>query len=700
MVLDEGPPAPICPATTRTVLPASETAARAVAPRARWGGRVVLDNVTTVDDGLLTVDRVPVVAALFVPPSKADHLMIAVRSLASAGIHVVAGGLSAELLLPFREAGCECVQASNAADLINQTWTIHRLPVLAVADAVSLPDVFLGRALQLMADDLRVATVSFLSNDAGFLSFPTRNEPTNQTPQGHDASSVSRYLRELRPYVAPTPIPTAGGAMVLLSASALGAVGGLVPGPRAEFAGTLVDFSVRAMSRGFVHLVDDTTFIQRHRAAGDIPRQDAEVDDLHPEERRWINTLYPNEEPFVHHEAQSTTSPLGLTHGLARAKVFGLRVAVDGSYLGPHEMGTQVSILSVVEALSRRHDVREVVVALRSDIPPYAAKTLSLPKVVARSVNFDTLEGLDHCDVAHRLVQPDQWFSVDRWRTVADRVVVTILDLIGYRNGAYHEDADLWLLYRDALRAGATAADAVVVISEDVKLQVEMERLPIDPQRLHAIPIGTEHLTGDEATALPRELAARGFVEGQFILCLGTDYAHKNRDLALAVLVRLRQRGHAHALVLAGPTVPHGSSRPSEAQLMLHHRDTLESDVFVLPDLPSPERNWLMRHADLVLYPSSAEGFGLVPFEAARFGTPTLFTRFGPLQELAPDIPVVAEDWSPDTLADAADSLLTNQAQARIQVESCLAAATKYTWAATAERLAELYRHVMALPPR
>ncbi len=84
---------------------------------------------------------------------------------------------------------------------------------------------------------------------------------------------------------------------------------------------------------------------------------------------------------------------------------------------------------------------------------------------------------------------------------------------------------------------------------------------------------------------------------------------------------------------------------------MLHNRETLESDVFVLPDLPSPERNWLMRHADLVLYPSSAEGFGLVPFEAARFGTPTLFTRFGPLQELAPDIPVAAEDWSPDTLA-------------------------------------------------
>lgn len=625
--------------------------------------------------------------------------MTAVSSLRSAGMHIVAGGPSGEAMVAFRDMGCECVTAVSPADLVNQVWELYRHPVLAVGDAVSLPDNFLGRALQLMADDLRVATVSFFSNDAGFLSFPFRNEPTGQPPEGHDATSVSRRLRELGPHDPPSPIPAAAGAAVLLSRSALGAVGGLIPGPRSELAGTLADFSVRARARGFIHLVDESTFFLRHRAAGDAPYRIGTIDDLHPEERHWIHTLYPNEVAFVDHEGRSDSSPLALAHGLARAKVLGLRVVVDGSYLGPHEMGTQVSILATVEALSLRDDVREVVVALRTTIPPYAARVLSLPKVTPRIVNFDTLEGLDHGDVAHRLVQPDQWFSVDRWRTVADRVVVTVLDMIAYRNGAYHEDTEKWLLYRESLRVGAANADAVVTISEDVKVQVEIERLPIDPQRLHAIPFGTEHLTGNEPTQMPRELVARGFVEGQFILCLGTDYAHKNRDLALAVVDRLRERGHSHALVMAGPTVPYGSSRLSETIVKLHHRDTLESEVFLLPDLPSAERNWLIRHADLVLYPSSAEGFGLVPYEAARFGTPTLFTRFGPLEELAPDIPVSAEDWSPDALAEAAESLLTDPALARLQVESCLAAGTKYTWTATAEGLADLYRHVIALTP-
>jgi glycosyltransferase involved in cell wall biosynthesis len=551
-----------------------------------------------------------------------------------------------------------------------------------------------------MADDLRVASVSFFSNDAGFLSFPVRNEPAIRPPDGHDARSVTRLLRDLGPHELASPLATAVGAAVLLAPSALGAVGGFVPGPRAELIGSLADFAARSRARGFVHLLDDTTFFVRHRAPGDAPHRIGTHDDLHPEDRDWIHKLYPSEVEFVDHEARSAGSPLALAHGLARVKVLGLRIVVDGSYLGPIETGTQVAILATVEALSRRRDVREVVVALQSEIPRYAAEVLCLPKVTARSVDFETLEGLGRCDIAHRLVQPDEWFSVDRWRRIAERVVLTVHDLIAYRNGAYHSDVDEWLSYRRAMCSGVAAADAVVVISEDVKAQAELERLPIDPQRLRTVTQGTEHLTGEEPTEIPRELLSRGFVEGQFILVLGTDYTHKNRDLALAVLAELRDRGHSHALVMAGPTVPHGSSRLAEVTRLLHGIPPIDSDVYLLPDVPSAERNWLMQHADLVLYPSSAEGFGLVPFEAARFGTPTLFTRFGPLREMTPDIPVAAEDWSPKALAVAADALLSDKAQARVQVESCLAAGAKYTWAATAERLTDLYRHILALAPK
>ena len=159
-------------------------------------------------------------------------------------------------------------------------------------------------------------------------------------------------------------------------------------------------------------------------------------------------------------------------------------------------------------------------------------------------------------------------------------------------------------------------ADGVTTISEDVAHVLAQERLPVDRDRVFPVLYGTEHLSGHEPAEFPEELANRGDLGRQFVLCLGTDYAHKNRDLAVAVHQELRRRGLALTFVLAGPSVPFGGSRNAERQLLQD-----DDDVLFLPNVSSRERNWLMRHATVVLYPTSAEGFGLVPFEAARFGT-------------------------------------------------------------------------------
>ena len=504
----------------------------------------------------------------------------------------MAGGPSRDCTIAFRGVGCECLEATNNADLINQVWELYRLPVLALGDAITLPENFLGPALRLIGDDLRVATVSFFSNDAGFLSFPVRNEPTSRPPEGHDVDSVTRHLREVGPYGPPTPIPTAVGAAVLLAPSALGAVGGLVSPPRSELTGAVADFAARARSKGFIHLLDDSTFYARHRAAGDAPPTSGPMTicipktgsgSMPPIRTSWVSSTTRRSRPRRRSRSPTAWRDQGIGHPRLGGCLVSRSARNGHSGLDTGHDRSPESPAGRAGDSGRAQDGHSGV----------RAKTLSLPEVLPRVVNMDTLEGLGRCDVAHRLVQPDQWFSVERWRTVADRVVVTILDLIGYRNGAYHESTKEWLVYRDALRSGAELADAVVVISEDVKAQVEMERLSIDPQRLHTIPFGTEHLTGDEVGEIPRELLARGFVEGQFVLCLGADYAHKNRDLALAVVAQLRQRGHAHALVMAGPTVPYGSSRLSEAKVRLHASPPLDSDVYVLPDLPSAERNWL-----------------------------------------------------------------------------------------------------------
>lgn len=583
----------------------------------------------------------------------------------------------------------------SVCELCNAVYAERRTHVVAVTDAVVLPPDPFATAFAWLRDDIRVATVSFLSNAAEFLSFPVRNLPVDRPVDGHDEISITRALRTLSPVAAPAPIMFAVGAVVVLGAGALGAVGELVAPASARFDIAVADFSARARAKGFVDIADTSTFIARPSDVAVHPIADT----LTPDDRGWLLHRHQSMVAFLEQERMSGASRFSMAHQVARVKVTGLRILVDGSCFGPNEVGTQVATTHTIRALAGHPDVREVCVVLPGPVPGYAAATLTAPKVHAAPLGAGGLAAFGPVDIAFRPFQPVPGWDLAAWHGVAPRLVISVLDTIAFHNGGYFATSGEWLAYRDTLIAAVRAADAVTVISRDVADQMHLHGFPIDASRVVPIPLGAEHLRADVPTVLPAELLARGFGAGRFALCLGVNYTHKNRELAMDAHELMRARGHDLALVLAGAAVPHGTTRVAEGRRGTHEH------VFVLPEVSSAERNWLLRHASLVWYPSSAEGFGLVPFEAAAFDTPTVAVDFGAVRELAggssgDDVPVLATDWTAAALADAGERLLSDPDLARRHAETVRAAGRRYSWTATAGALVELFRTTLANPRR
>ena len=554
------------------------------------------------------------------------------------------------------------------------------------------PEPFLT-ALAWLADDLRYGSISFLSNAADFLSFPVRNFPQDRAPDGHDEVTITRRLRSLTPAAVPTPATFATGPIVVLGAPALAAVGEIVAPASARFDIAIADFSVRARAKGFVDLIDTSTYVLR---PSDLAIEPIDTT-LTPDDRGWLLHRHQSMVAFLDAERVSGDSAFALAHQVARVKVQGLRVLIDGSCFGPNQVGTQVATAHTIRALAENEEVAEVCVALPGSIPSYAADVLSSPKVTAR--REDDLRAFGPVDIAFRPYQPVPGWDLLRWKGAGVRLVVSLLDTIAFHNGGYFATSAQWMDYRSFIEETVRAADAVVTISDDVVEQMLLHQLPIERTRITSVPLGTEHLRGDQRGHLPDELAARGFVGGAFALCLGVNYSHKNRELALDAHALVRAAGHDLSLVFAGPSVPHGSTRVLEA------RRGSREHVFVLPELTEPERNWLLRHASFVWYPTSAEGFGLVPFEAASFGTPTVAVDFGPVLELVSsgrsmpfgtDVPVLAADWSSEALSSVACRLLNDPDLARRHVEALVAAGDRYSWAASGDALVRLFRRTLA----
>ena len=394
------------------------------------------------------------------------------------------------------------------------------------------------------------------------------------------------------------------------------------------------------------------------------------------------------EPPLEKTEASSPTSNRILATGPNTQE---LSIAVDASWLGEHETGAQVLTTAAVAALAENSAVSRVQLRGITQLPDYAKHLAGHAKV--------TIGDTEQADVCWFPNQIDFRSNLASARSWGRRVVTTYLDLIAYDIPRYHGSVDAWQAYRSVQRTTALASDGISTISADVASRLQEEVPLLDPQRVRPIPLGLDHIdshvlssgTPEELKELEISLQSRPFV-----LVLGNDFLHKNRDFAIKVWQRVLQSGLVCDLVLTGLHVRGSSSRVEEEAALAGHVD-LRGQVHTLGHVSSEARTWLLTNASAVLYPSSAEGFGFVPYEAAALGTPSTFTLFGPLAELT-GVSDAPRSWSQQEYADDLAGLLNSSEAAQARVLTLREAVSQRTWADYATELVEFMREIISRP--
>jgi glycosyltransferase involved in cell wall biosynthesis len=269
------------------------------------------------------------------------------------------------------------------------------------------------------------------------------------------------------------------------------------------------------------------------------------------------------------------------------------------------------------------------------------------------------------------------------------------LDLINFENEDYFPTSSAWRRYRRCTQEALALADAVVCPSRYIADRLINQQLA-EASRVHVVPLGVDHI---EATHLTPPAGSKRLINAEYMLCLGADYQHKNRLFALKVLAALQERHQWNGfLVFAGPHAPYGSSAASEAEFISSH-PAVGAAVVRFPNLTGPERNWLYHSAALVIYPTSSEGFGFIPFEAAQHNVPSLFAPTTSLAELFPASVARLSSPNADDAADQALHLIRDSAMRASQISMIRRVARSYTWEKAADQLIALYRELAALPP-
>ena len=371
----------------------------------------------------------------------------------------------------------------------------------------------------------------------------------------------------------------------------------------------------------------------------------------------------------------------------------GLHLWVDITWLGPHETGAQVLATAALGALQRQSGVDTITLSGAATLPKYAEHLRDLPGIELHGDDTP----VPQADIAWYPNQIDRRSNIAQARVQGRRVVTTYLDLIAYDIPRYHASADDWAAYRHLQRSVALSVDCITTISQDVANRLLIEVPQLDASRVRAIPLGLDHISmaprepESDIELLRNEVSVRPFV-----LVLGNDFVHKNRDFAISVWERVLEAGVNCDLVLAGLHVRSSSSREAEDRLVSQHTN-LRGSVHTVGHVSSESRTWLMANAAVVLYPSSAEGFGFVPYEAAALGTPSSFVHFGPLAELS-GVRDAPSRWSVDEVAADLTRLLTQEDAAAGRVADLQRVRTELTWERFAKRLVAFFDETLSRP--
>jgi len=542
--------------------------------------------------------------------------------------------------------------------------------------------------------DALVATASALTNHGTILSVPERNRPQPGIPQdqtlAHTAGAVRSFSLRFYPH-----LPTAIGHCMYIRRQALDLVGqfdlAFSPGYGEE-----VDFSQRCVLQGLVHVAADDVFVLHH--AGGSLGSDGKVNPVQERHDAIVDARYPYYARATAAAADATFGRLPRAIALARRAISGLTITIDGRCLGPLMTGTQLHTLQLIKALDAT-DRAGIRVIVQRDLGTRAAAELARLSHVRLLPHTDVHPAMDRTDIAHRPYQVSNANDLLMLQCTGERRIITHQDLIAYRNPGYFAGFPQWDRHRRLTREALTFADHIVFFSHHALRDAFSEDL-VEPERARVVYIGVDHADGGAAEQSRPPECAESLAQEPFLLCLGTDFRHKNRVFALRLLEALRrEQGWQGRVVLAGPRVSEGSSAGEEATY-LATRPELADAVLKLPAVSEAEKSWLLAHCLAVLYPTTYEGFGLMPFEAADHGRPCLFASQTALAELLPTELATLVPWDPSESAARVSRLLSQPEAIREHVLAIRRVAGPLTWKSTAEALLDVYFATAASPAR
>lgn len=230
----------------------------------------------------------------------------------------------------------------------------------------------------------------------------------------------------------------------------------------------------------------------------------------------------------------------------------------------------------------------------------------------------------------------------------------------------------------------------IIAVSQTTKNEV-MEEFPSIPEsRIKVVYEGAR----EDCLPVTDQEALRKFKNNffgsddfKYILFLGSFTQRKNLlNIIKAYAVLIRKYAVPHKLVLAGKPVD-----AYKKMMELIASNGLEDSIIINDYIEDDHLSGLLSGADVFVFPSYYEGFGLPVIEAMQCGCPCVVSNISSLGELFSDAALAVDPDSETDIAQAIYRLISDPALHAKYKELGFAKAKTFNWKKTAEDTLRVY---------
>lgn len=288
---------------------------------------------------------------------------------------------------------------------------------------------------------------------------------------------------------------------------------------------------------------------------------------------------------------------------------------------------------------------------------------------------------------------PAHWYSPDSLFLLNKRVkkVLTIHDLSPL---LFHDmfTRDTAFNFEKSLKIIKNRIDIIISDSENTRQDI-IRLLKIPEKKIKVIPLAADEqyrlLKNKEL--IKDELKNRYNIDFPFILSVGTLEKRKNIPLLIKAFYKLDKSEINQKLVIVGGE---GWKKYTKIFNLIHDLN-LHNDVIITGYVPDDDLVKLYNAADLFVYPSLYEGFGLPPLEAMSCGCPVITSNTSSLPEVVGDAGIMVDPNDVGSLTEYINEILTNDGLNGDLRKKSLERAQIFSWKKTAKETWKIYEELM-----